>query len=100
MHIADDSSRIYLDSLSKTMEGAYKNIMGDKRRSLAVTASKLDALSPLGALSRGFSLTKDESGAVVKSVKRLNKGDKISVTLSDGTARATVDNIEFEENHG
>ncbi len=95
-----DSSRIYLDSLSKTMEGAYKNIMGDKRRSLAVTASKLDALSPLGALSRGFSLTKDESGAVVKSVKRLNKGDKISVTLSDGTARATVDNIEFEENHG
>ncbi len=95
-----DNSRIYLDSLSKTMEGAYKNIMGDKRRNLAVTASKLDALSPLGALSRGFSLTRDESGAVVKSAKRLNKGDKISVTLSDGTARATVDNIEFEENHG
>ncbi len=95
-----DNSRIYLDSLSKTMEGAYKNIMGDKRRNLAVTASKLDALSPLGALSRGFSLTRDESGAVVKSAKRLNKGDKISVTLSDGTACATVDNIEFEENHG
>ncbi len=95
-----DNSRIYLDSLSRTMDGAYKNIMGDKRRSLAVTASKLDALSPLGALSRGFSLTRDESGAVVKSAKRLNKGDKISVTLSDGTARATVDNIEFEENHG
>ncbi len=95
-----DNSRIYLDSLSKTMEGAYKNIMGDKRRNLAVTASKLDALSPLGALSRGFSLTRDESGAIVKSAKRLIKGDKISVTLSDGTARATVDNIEFEENHG
>lgn len=95
-----DNSRIYLDSLSRTMEGAYKNIMGDKRRNLAVTASKLDALSPLGALSRGFSLTKDESGAVVKSAKRLNKGDKISVTLSDGTAHATVYSVEFEENHG
>ncbi len=85
-----DNNRIYLDSLQKSLENSYKSILNQKRQDIAVSASKLDALSPLSALSRGFSLTKDKSGKVVKSVKQLKHGDDIAVTLSDGSVDAVV----------
>ncbi len=86
-----NNNRMYLDSLARTMESAYKNIMSNKRREIEVVATKLDGLSPLGALSRGFSLTRDERGTLVKSVNQLRPGDKITVTLNDGAFGATVD---------
>ena len=89
-----DDDRIYLDTLSKAVENACGNILDRKRHVLAVGASKLEALSPLSALERGFSLTKDKSGNILKSVKGLNAGDEIGVTLSDGSVSAVVSGVE------
>lgn len=89
-----DDSRIYLDTLSKAIENACAGALNKKRNSLAVGASKLEALSPLSALSRGFSLTRDKSGRVLKSVKSLTAGDTIGVTLSDGLVSAVVSDVK------
>ena len=89
-----DDSRIYLDTLSKAIENACAGALNKKRNSLAVGASKLEALSPLSALSRGFSLTRDKSGSVLKSVKSLTAGDTIGVTLSDGHVSAVVSDVK------
>ena len=59
-------------------------------------AAKLDALSPLKVLTRGYSLTQAEDGSVVRSIHQLYPGDKIKIQLSDGIASASV--TQTEEN--
>ena len=59
-------------------------------------AAKLDALSPLKVLTRGYALPQCEDGTVVRSVKQIRQNDHISVTLSDGSFSAEV--LEVKEN--
>ena len=51
--------------------------------------SKLDSLSPLKTLVRGYSITQ-KNGEVIKSVKQLKKDDDIEITFSDGTKYAQI----------
>lgn len=88
-----DDGRLYLDSVYRRFESAYTNILSDRRHSLALNASKLNALSPLSSLERGFSLTKTRSGMVAKSVGQVTTGDEISVMLSDGMINASVKSV-------
>lgn len=89
-----EDNRIYLDSLYKNFENAFQGILNEKKQSLALNASKLDALSPLSSLQRGFSVTKDTAGKVVKSVGQISDGDEITVLVSDGSLLADVKKIE------
>lgn len=89
-----EDNRIYLDSLYKNFENAFQGILNEKKQSLALRASKLDALSPLSSLQRGFSVTKDTAGKVVKSVGQISDGDEITVLVSDGSLLADVKKIE------
>lgn len=66
-----------------------------KQRFIGYT-SKLDALSPLKVLTRGYALTQQEDGTVIRSVKQANVDDRIRVTLGDGSITAKV--IEVKEN--
>ncbi len=65
-----------------------------KQRYIALT-SKLDALSPLKVLSRGYALTRIEDGSVLRSVKQVTPKDRIVVTLADGSLSAEV--VEVKE---
>jgi len=54
----------------------------------------LETLSPLATLSRGYSISKRESdGGIINSVKQTQVGDNITLQLTDGTLRTTVDEI-------
>ena len=68
----------------------------DKAQYLSATA-KLDALSPLKVLSRGYSITQNEDGAVIRSANQVSAGDKIHIRLEDGKILARV---EEENEHG
>jgi exodeoxyribonuclease VII large subunit len=68
----------------------------EKARYLSATA-KLDALSPLKVLSRGYSITQNEDGAVIRSANQVSAGDKIHIRLEDGKILARV---EEENEHG
>ena len=59
-------------------------------------AAKLDALSPLKVLTRGYALPQCEDGTVVRSVKQLRQNERVNVTLSDGSFTAEV--LEVKEN--
>lgn len=61
---------------------------------VALRAGRLHDLSPLAVMARGYSITRDGQGAIVKSVDSVHAGDSIAVSLSDGTMSCTVDSIE------
>jgi exodeoxyribonuclease VII large subunit len=81
---------IYLDHLSKLFENATKLVLEKKKQSLGIIASRLDGLSPLNTLSRGYSVVKDSKGEVLRSVSEVSSGDDISITVKDGEVYAIV----------
>ena len=62
----------------------------NEKNQLAVLSSKLDALSPLKVLSRGYSVVKNENGKIIKNSSQVQKGDNISITLNEGEIKAEV----------
>jgi exodeoxyribonuclease VII large subunit len=62
---------------------------------LGALAGRLDALSPLRTLSRGYAIAfSEKSGEAVREASTLNPGDRLRIRFSSGCARATVDEIE------
>ena len=72
-----------------------QNISRNTQRYVALTA-KLDAMSPLKVLTRGYSLVQSERGEVIRSVSQTEPGERICVNVSDGRLFATV--MEKKEN--
>ena len=74
------------DSLSTSLDRYRERL----ERRLERAATKLEAYSPYGVLERGYSLTTDENGEVVKDVSKLKKDDKVITRLARGTFAAAV----------
>ena len=66
-----------------------QNITRAKQRYIA-QISKLEAMSPLKVLTRGYSMVQTERGEVVRSISQVSLGERIQVKLSDGTLSTTV----------
>ena len=75
--------------LQKSIENSIKRNLEEKRTSLIKNISKLDALSPLKTLTRGYSIVKLDN-KVIKSSKDLKKGDKINLKFIDGEKTAII----------
>ena len=65
----------------------------NNQRYIALTA-KLDAMSPLKVLSRGYAIAQTGAHAVIRSVRQAKAGDQIDVSFSDGTLTATVTDVK------
>ena len=65
----------------------------NNQRYLTYTA-KLDALSPLKVLTRGYAMVQDVNGVVIRSVEQTICGNEIEITLKDGAVSATVTQIK------
>lgn len=76
---------------------AGSSLLGPWQRGLAVQAGKLQALSPLAVIARGYSMVVDGQGKVVASVGAVAAGDVVDVRLSDGSLACTVDAVTHEE---
>lgn len=61
---------------------------------LATAAARLESLSPLAVLARGYSLSYDSEGRVVRSSKEVAVGDIVRVQLASGAIKTTVTDIE------
>lgn len=64
------------------------------RQRFLTEAAKLDSMSPLKVLTRGYSLTQTPKGETVRSVAQVQYGSQIQVRVSDGTISATVNEIK------
>ena len=78
-----------LDTYIKRLEVSIQNKKQAEKEQYVKLISKLDALSPLKTLSRGYSIV-EENGKTISSVKKLKIGDNIDIKLSDGNAKAEV----------
>ena len=64
-----------------------------KQRFIASTA-KLDAMSPLKVLTRGYAMAENEEKVLIRSVKQTTPGEKLFVSVSDGVITASVTDIK------
>ena len=79
-----------LELLKNKLIAAENQIISrNNQRYIALTA-KLDAMTPLKVLTRGYSMAQTADGTVVSSVHQVEAGERIKVSLSDGTLSATV----------
>jgi len=63
---------------------------------LETTMAKLDALSPLSVLTRGYSITQKMSGEIVRDVHQIAVGQKLNIRLSRGKLEAEVTEVTGE----
>ncbi|MBE5041127.1 exodeoxyribonuclease VII large subunit [Ructibacterium gallinarum] len=89
-----NEQRIYLDRLYQDLTGACTDLFRGKQQAASLAVSRLDGLSPLGALHRGFSVTEDGNGHVIRSVKQTAPGEKISILVEDGRILAVTEKTE------
>ena len=89
--IADQRSTMGL--LERRLSRLGSQLIAERRRPLESLASKLDALSPLKVLDRGYSLARGPDGSVLRSHQGLAPGDAITVTLRDGDLRTRIEEI-------
>lgn len=79
-----------LELLKNKLISGYMDTLNNRKHSYYMYTAKLDALSPLKVLSRGYSVTKNGEGSVITSCSQVKENDVISVTVSDGEIYATV----------
>ncbi len=88
------------DSLTATanrMISAQDRYVNFKRQHFVGLTAKLDAMSPLKVLTRGYAMTQTADGNLLRSVKQTRVGETIQVSLSDGRITASVSSVEENE---
>ena len=90
-----DDKRMALDSLSKELESSLKLGIASKRSDFAALTASLEALNPMSVISRGYAAV-FIGNKVVKSVDQLDKGERFTLRLSDGSVRGEVMEIDRE----
>ena len=80
---------VTVDSYIQRLENKMKIIHKESQSSYIKLVSKLDTLSPLKTLTRGYSLT-EKDNKIVKSAKELEKDDKVKLKFSDGEKDAII----------
>jgi exodeoxyribonuclease VII large subunit len=67
-----------------------KTMCDPAERAISIAAARLNDLSPLAILGRGYAIARDGEGHVVKTVGQVASGDEIDVAVSDGSISCTV----------
>ncbi len=87
-----DDRKIKTDEITENLIKAAELLLERKGQQMKLAASGLNSLSPLGVLSRGYSITFGKEGKPVVSSGDVKEGDKITVKLHDGEIGAVVTN--------
>lgn len=83
-----------LELLKNRLISAQNQSITRKNQRYIAAVSKLDAMSPLKVLTRGYSMVQTERGEVLRSITQVELGERISIALNDGKLSATVMNKE------
>ncbi|EHJ9979219.1 exodeoxyribonuclease VII large subunit [Vibrio parahaemolyticus] len=87
-HLAQQKSR--LERVEHKLLDAMDRKLLTMRHQLAIAAEKLDTVSPLATLKRGYSITQTEQGKVVRSADDVKTGDLLVTRLANGEIHSTV----------
>ncbi|EJH2590579.1 exodeoxyribonuclease VII large subunit [Vibrio parahaemolyticus] len=87
-HLAQQKSR--LERVEHKLMDAMDRKLLTMRHQLAIAAEKLDTVSPLATLKRGYSITQTDQGKVVRSADDVKTGDLLVTRLANGEIHSTV----------
>jgi len=83
-----------LELLKNRLISAQNNGLRKNEARFIASVSKLDAMSPMKVLTRGYSVSQTEDGSLLRSIDQVDLGERITVSVSDGKLFATVMNKE------
>lgn len=93
--------------IHKEKDRLTRNDMGLSQRLSKITCekeyehsrllTKLEALSPLKVMARGYSLSYKADGTLIKSINQVNKDEKLKIKLMDGSLYCEVKRLEVKE---
>lgn len=83
-------ARASLGPLSVRLDAAARRTTAARRRQLEGAAARLDALSPLAVLGRGYAIVQNAAGAAVRDAAEVTPGDSVNVRVHRGTFTARV----------
>ena len=84
------SHQQYIKQLEARLNFSTARQLTDRQNKLATLCGKLDGLSPLKVLARGYSIAENKQGQALTSVKQVKKGDLITTILQDGKVTSKV----------
>ena len=86
-----DDKRLLLDYTQKNLAALAQNQMAQRTQRYAALAAKLDALSPLKVLGRGYAVARNAEGAILRTAADVQTGERIEILLGQGSLDCTVD---------
>ncbi|WP_318400319.1 exodeoxyribonuclease VII large subunit [Photobacterium leiognathi] len=103
-HVEHNNYKLSLYSPASLVRNAQRNLERSEQRlydaldrkllnarhKLAVAAEKLETVSPLATLARGYSITRNEQGDVIRKASQVNAGDTLIITVTDGEIHSNV----------
>ena len=91
-----DEKRMMLDYLSERFRTIAEKQLTVQNHRLANAAARLDAMSPLKVLGRGYAIALDDSRTAVRSAETLHPGDRLCVRFAAGSAQCEVQSVDLQ----
>lgn len=89
-----DQRRKALELLKSRLATAQIQGIGRKKQRFVALTAKLDAMSPLKVLTRGYAMVQGENGTVVRSVEQVRPGQALRISVSDGQIEASITDVK------
>jgi exodeoxyribonuclease VII large subunit len=81
-------------NLKKSLTKEMLSIFNQKKNELLVLNEKLDSLSPLKVLTRGYTIVLNKEGQVITSSRKVKTSEEVDILFSDGRATAVVKEVK------
>ena len=88
-----DAYKMRVNLLSDKLDSDMQNILKDKKHHLSISCAKLQAISPLNTLGRGYAMVQNNQHEVISTVERICNNDVIDISFVDGSLKAVVKEI-------
>lgn len=85
-----DERRASVENATQQLAAAFRRLVAAKKERYVFLGASLDAMSPLGVLSRGYSIARGMDGKVIKYAGSISPGDDIDVKLYKGELRCRI----------
>ncbi|MFV0576913.1 MAG: exodeoxyribonuclease VII large subunit [Vibrio sp.] len=87
---AINSNKYRLKSINEQLKRAIIHQLANNQHKLAIQAEKLDSVSPLATLKRGYSVTQNQDGKLITKTEQVSPGETITTKLSNGEIQSVI----------